>query len=68
MASVQIYESSNGDTWDLVRRDQDVFVLKTPNRSSGGLAREIELGAFLSVDRHSAEVAALVQMIGSLAG
>lgn len=67
MSSKRIYESSSGDTWDLVREDAThrVFVKHTPNLASGGNSSHTEVGAFLRRDPHSAEHAALVALIGS---
>lgn len=66
-ASREIYASSNGDRW-LLAKDEggSAAVRHVPNPSSGGKASEIELGAFLSRDRGSAQHQALVRLIGTL--
>ncbi len=64
----QFYASSNGDTWDLVREGEHLFVLHRPNLSSGGTQKQIELSAFLALEPHTAQNVALVRMIGALVG
>jgi hypothetical protein len=65
----QLYASSNGDRWYLVR-DGDtggVFVQHIPNAASGGRASEIEIGVFLTRGGGgSPEQQALLNLIGSL--
>ena len=64
--SKQFYASSNGDTWDLVREGEHVFVLHHPNLSSGGTQKQVELSAFLALEPHAAQNVALVRLIGTL--
>ena len=66
MPSKQFYASSNGDTWDLVREGEHVFVLHHPNLSSGGTQKQVELSAFLALEPHAAQNVALVRLIGTL--
>ena len=63
-----IYESSNGDRWDLVREQvtDRLFVKHTPNIASSGLSSHIELGEFLCRNPYCAEHLALLDLIGSL--
>ena len=68
MYTKRLYTSSNGDTWDLVRDREQVFVLHRPNLASGGAPQRIELDAFLAHERHTAQNVALVSLIGTLAG
>ena len=64
----QFYASSNGDTWDLVREGEQVFVLHRPNLSSGGTQKQVALSAFLALEPHTAQNVALVGLIGTLVG
>jgi hypothetical protein len=68
MASRQIYASSSGDTWDLVRDDRrgSVLIRHQPNAASGGQATDAEIDVFLTRHRGKAESEALLQMIGTL--
>lgn len=66
MRARRLYVSENGDTWDLAGDGDRVFIVHRPNLASGGKSREIELDAFLAHERHTAQVVALVRMIGSL--
>ena len=66
MTSRRIYQSSNGDIWDLVRDGERVVVRHIPNLASGGSPSTIDLDAFLAKDRHSAQTIALTRMIGTL--
>jgi len=63
--SEDIYRSSNGDQWRLVR---DVgtgrrFVRHEPNLSSGGHVTDIDVEDFLSIDGSGPEFVALRRMI-----
>lgn len=60
------YTSQNGDRWMLVTDDDIVSVRHLPNAASGGAGRTIELGAFLTQERHSAQNQALRALISSL--
>jgi hypothetical protein len=60
------YTSENGDRWLLVTDDDIVSVRHIPNAASGGAGRTIELGAFLTKERHSAQNQALRALISSL--
>ena len=63
--SKQLYESSNGDRWHLVRNGERVFVRHVPNASSGGKPSDSEIGAFLSRGG-GPEQQELMRLIGSL--
>lgn len=63
-----LYRSSNGDRWLLVR-DQDsgrVFIRHEPNMSSGGQPSETAVGDFLVRDAHGPQHAELLRLIGTL--
>ena len=49
LATRDLYRSPNGDRWSLVREPGSgrVLVRHEPNRSSGGLPSDIEVGDFL---------------------
>ena len=57
----EIYRSSNGDSWKLVRNDDPpaTFVRHEPNPSSGGRTTDTNVADFLSVDGSGPEYAAL---------
>lgn len=64
----EIYRSSNGDRWSLVR-DLDsgrVFIRHEPNISSGGQISETAIGDFLVCDAHGPEHVELLRLIGTL--
>ena len=63
--SRELYSSSNGDVWRLVREGDRVFIWHQPNASSGGRSSEIDLAAFLTRGQ-GPEQQALVRLIGSL--
>jgi hypothetical protein len=67
--SREIYRSSNGDRWLLVREPDTgrVLVRHEPNAGPGGRPDEDEVGAFLSRDPHTPERQALLRLIGTLA-
>jgi hypothetical protein len=56
-----LYRSSNGDRWFLFRQTETgkLFVRHEPAPSSGGLASETEVGAFLAREEHGPEYQAL---------
>jgi hypothetical protein len=56
-----IYRSSNGDRWRLIRDTTTgrVFVRHEPNPSSGGRVTDTDVEEFLSVDGPGPEFAAL---------
>jgi len=64
-----LYQSSNGDRWSLVRDLESgrVFIRHEPNLSSGGQTSEIAVGDFLVCDAHGPEHAELLRLIGTLA-
>ena len=64
----QLYASSNGDRWYLVRDDdtEDVFVQHVHNAPSGGQTSRVEIGAFLAHGGRSPEHQALLRLIGTL--
>jgi hypothetical protein len=63
----ELYSSSNGDRWSLVRdlRSGRVFVRHEPNANSGGVTSLIEIGEFLRQD-HGPQHYELLRLIGSL--
>jgi hypothetical protein len=69
-ATRDLYKSSNGDRWSLVRDDHSgkVFVLHEPNVASGGRASTAEIGDFLTRDAHGPQHVELLRLIGTLAG
>jgi hypothetical protein len=62
----QLYRSSNGDTWSLVRDPAtgSAFVRHQANAPSGGQVTDVDLGAFLS-GPESPEHEALLRTIGA---
>jgi len=64
----QLYASSNGDRWYLVRDDEagDVFVQHIPNAPSGGRPSRLDIGTFLARSPGSPESQALLHLIGTL--
>ena len=68
MPQVEIYTSSNGDTWCLCKNEAGhVYVVHEPNKASGGKASAVGLGEFLSQASTGPEHEALLRMIGGLA-
>ena len=64
----EIYLSSNGDRWLLVKDGDRATVRHVPNPASGGQSTDIELDAFLATNRNSPQGQALIQIIGSPSG
>jgi hypothetical protein len=63
----QIYKSSNGDEWLLIRTDSDVVVEHRPSEPSGGATSRMSLAAFFSGSKpHGPQHAELRRMIGTL--
>jgi hypothetical protein len=64
----EIYCSSNGDRWLLAWEPGSgkVFVKHEANAASGGFGTHMELGAFLTREKHSPQVNHLLALIGSL--
>ena len=63
----ELYRSTNGDRWYLVREAERVFVRHEPNVSSGGRPTDIDVGRFLVHDTHGPEHRELLRLIGTLA-
>lgn len=63
----EIYSSSNGDRWHLVRepRSGRVFIRHEPNTASGGDASLIEIGDFLRQGQ-GPQHTELLRLIGTL--
>jgi len=61
----EIYRSSNGDRWQLVRPadSADAVVRHIPNPSSGGRTTEIPVADFQSIDGPGPEFAALRRLL-----
>ncbi len=68
MASRRIYESSSGDTWDIVRDDETgrISEVHTANLASGGAVADFDIDTFLPRSKGSAEFVELVKLIGTL--
>jgi hypothetical protein len=64
----ELYNSSNGDRWLLVREPESgrVFVRHIPNVSSGGKTTDIEIGAFLCERSYGPQHIELLRLIGTL--
>jgi hypothetical protein len=60
-----IYESSNGDSWTLVRDTESgqMVVRHEPNQASGGHTSEIDVAAFLRRGGAGPEHAALRKLL-----
>jgi hypothetical protein len=63
----ELYASSNGDRWYLVREpgSERVFVRHEPNAASGGDTSLIEIAEFL-MQNHGPQHSELLRLIGSL--
>jgi hypothetical protein len=66
--SRQLYRSSNGDRWLLVREPATgrVFVRHEANLASGGQVADTEIGNFLTEGGAGPEKQELLRLIGSL--
>jgi hypothetical protein len=64
----ELYQSANGDKWDLVRDSGSgrVFVRHQPNPSSGGQSSDWEIGTFLRAGAGGPEHQELLRLIGTL--
>ncbi|GLK55451.1 hypothetical protein JOD31_000371 [Methylopila capsulata] len=64
----QLYESSTGDSWHLVRDNDsgEVFVRHLANKASGGSVRDVGLGVFLTLGRDGPEHQEVWRLISSL--
>ena len=64
-----VYRSSNGDLWQLVRKGSPghMLVRHTANAASGGAALEIPVEEFLAITASSPERAALCTLLGKIA-
>jgi hypothetical protein len=63
----ELYRSSNGDQWHLVRETDSgrVLIKHQPNTASGGRTSYVEIAEFFT-DGHGPEHQALLQLIGTL--
>ena len=63
-----LYQSSNGDRWQLARDPETrrVFIRHEANPSSGGRMSTIELGAFLGTGESGPQHQELLRLIGTL--
>jgi hypothetical protein len=63
----ELYRSSNGDQWHLVRETDSgrVLIKHQPNTASGGRTSYVEIAEFLT-DGHGPEHQALLRLIGTL--
>jgi hypothetical protein len=66
-ADQEIYRSSNGDRWTLVRKGRAVIVRHEPNLASGGRASETDARMFLATPGNGPEKQALARMLGDVA-
>jgi hypothetical protein len=68
LLSRQLYQSSNGDRWLLVRdpATSRVYVRHEANLPSGGQVTDAEIGEFLSRGGTGPEEQELLRLIGSL--
>jgi hypothetical protein len=64
----ELYRSTNGDRWSLIRDDGKAQVLHQPNAASGGRPSRLEVGDFLARDAHGPQHAELLRLIGTLVG
>jgi hypothetical protein len=63
----QLYSSSNGDRWLLVRDPNGrISILHEPNPSSGGRPSDIDVGIFLMGGGRGPEHQELLRLIGTL--
>jgi hypothetical protein len=64
----ELYRSSNGDRWCLVRDSGSgrVFVRHEPNAPSGGRASDFDVGEFLVRGGYGPEHSELLHLIGTL--
>lgn len=62
----ELYSSSNGDRWLLVRDSDRVYVRHIPNEASGGKATTIDIRTFLVRDGHGPQHHELIRLIGTL--
>jgi len=62
----ELYCSSNGDRWYLVRDADRVSILHVPNASSGGRIENFELREFLARGEGGPEHQELLRLIGTL--
>ncbi len=60
------YSSENGDEWLLLCDGDLVLVRHQPNAASGGRARDIDPGAFLSREENTPQNRALRELLSSL--
>jgi hypothetical protein len=67
LARREIYSSSNGDRWCLVRDPNGrVAIEHQPNAASGGQASDIDIGTFLIRGGRGPEHQELLRLIGTL--
>ena len=64
----ELYTSSNGDRWLLVRYPdtQEVLIKREPNAASGGKSSHTTIGEFLRSGAHGPEHTVLLNLIGTL--
>ena len=63
-----LYQSSNGDRWQLARETETgrVFVQHRANEPSGGRVTDMEIGTFLGTGARGPEHQELLRLIGTL--
>jgi hypothetical protein len=63
----EVYRSSNGDVWFLVRNpDGRFYVQHQPNQASGGKSSCLDVATFLATSPQGPQHQAIVSLIGSL--
>jgi hypothetical protein len=65
VSSTDIYRSSNGDRWRLLRDTDtgEAVVRHEPNQASGGSATDMSVADFLSLDGPGPQFAALRRLL-----
>jgi hypothetical protein len=66
MPDREIYASSNGDVWKLVKDGEQRAIMHLPNINSGGSAKSTKLDVFLAHEKESPQGQALLNLIASL--
>ncbi len=62
----EIYASSNGDVWRLVKDGEQISVMHLPNLASGGFAKSFRVDVFLRHEKQTPQGKALLDLIGTL--
>jgi hypothetical protein len=63
----EVYRSSNGDVWNLVRTGAGrVYVEHRPNAPSGGKSSYLDIATFLATGPEGPQHQAVISLIGTL--